>query len=57
MDYDILKNTLTLEEQLNSPIFYKAYLEKRNLVDSKETKETFIKLTTIIEKIKSDRKK
>jgi hypothetical protein len=57
MDYDILKNTLTLEEQLNSPIFYKAYLEKRNLVDSKETKETFIKITTIIEKIKSDRKK
>ena len=29
MDYDILKNTLTLEEQLNSPIFYKAYLEKK----------------------------
>ena len=57
MDYDILKNTLTLEEQLSSPIFYKAYLEKRNLVDNKETKETFIKLTTIIEKIKSDRKK
>lgn len=54
MDYDILKNSLTLEEQLNSPIFYKAYLEKRNLVDSKET---FINLTTIIEKIKSDRKK
>ena len=29
MDYDILKNSLTLEEQLNSPIFYKAYLEKK----------------------------
>jgi hypothetical protein len=46
------KYKLSLEEQLNSPIFYKVYLEKRNLFDSKKT---FIKLTTIIEKIKSDR--